>query len=65
MRIALRIASYLLLAAMLAFCVFGAWFLYMWGFSPFGILPILIVGGMICAGIIAVVHLLTPRKPPA
>ena len=62
---ALKIAAYLPLVAFLAFIGYSAWFASVWGFSPLFLLPIYLLGLMVCGGVVFVVHYCAPRKPAA
>jgi hypothetical protein len=65
MRIVLKIASYLLIAATLGFLGFSAWFASVWGFNPLMLFPLYMVGLILCGVIIFALRRSERRKPSA
>src|SRR5580692_9820031 len=52
MRIALRVASCLLIAVVLGLLGYSAWFVTVWGFNTFALFPLYIVGLTVCTIVI-------------
>jgi hypothetical protein len=62
MRIALRIASYLLIAVVLGLLGYSAWFATVWGFNPLWLFPLYIAGLILCGVVILALRCSEPRK---
>jgi len=66
MRIAFQVVAYLLVVAIVALLGYMAWFAYLWGFNPLGLVFLYIVGLLICSIIILIaVAYRGPKKPSA
>jgi hypothetical protein len=63
MRIALRVALYLLIAAILGSLGFLTWFAAVWGFNPLVVSPLYMVGLTVC-GVLVLVLRYTPSRRP-
>jgi hypothetical protein len=64
MRNTLRVASYLLIAVVLGFLGYSAWFATMWGFNPLWLFPLYIVGLVLCGFVLLALRRGEPRKTP-
>jgi len=51
-----RALGYLLMAAVLGFLSFCAWFASVWGFHPLVLAPLYLLGLVICGGVILAIR---------
>jgi hypothetical protein len=51
MKLAAKIALYGAAALIVAFLAYGAWFIYVWGFNPLGLMPFYLIGLLAVLGL--------------
>lgn len=51
MKLAAKIALYGVAALIAAFLAYGAWYTYVWGFNPLGLMPLYLIGLLIVVGL--------------
>lgn len=56
MRTGLKVIAYLMVALVLAFLGYAAWFAYLWGFNPLWLFPLYTFGLIVCGILIFVVR---------
>jgi hypothetical protein len=60
----LKVVAYLIVALVLAFLGYTAWFAYLWGFNPLWLFPLFMFGLIICGMLVFVARRSKPDSVP-